>query len=88
MTNVIHTVLYTGVTSNLIVRVQQHKEKTDPDCFTAKYNCTKLVYYENFGRIEEAIAKEKRLKNWHREWKINLINEFNSHWKDLSDTLD
>ncbi len=88
MTNITHTVLYIGVTSNLIVRVRQHKEKTDPDCFTAKYNCCKLVYFENFNRIEEAISKEKRLKNWHREWKVNLFNQFNSSWKDLSGTLD
>ena len=87
MTNVTHTVLYIGVTANLYTRVQDHKNKTNPQCFTAKYNCCKLVYYENYSRIEEAIAYEKRLKNWHREWKINLINKFNPVWKDLVDEI-
>lgn len=87
MTNTTHSVLYIGVTSNLAVRVQQHKEAINAGSFTAKYKCNKLVYFENFLRIEEAIAKEKRLKNWHREWKINLINQFNPHWIDLTETL-
>ena len=83
LTNKIHTVLYTGVTSDLLNRIQQHKEKWDPDSFTAKYNCNKLVYYENFGRIEEAIAREKTIKKWKRVWKMNLISELNPHWIDL-----
>ena len=88
LTNLTHTVLYIGVTSDLLVRIQQHKQKTDPGSFTAKYNCIKLVYYETFLRIEEAILGEKRLKNWHREWKMNLINEFNPQWLDLYERLD
>src|SRR6476469_6686549 len=83
LTNKIHTVLYTGVTSDLLNRVQQHKEKWDPDSFTAKYNCNKLVYFENFGRIEEAIAREKTIKKWRREWKTDLINTMNPLWIDL-----
>lgn len=59
LTNSTHSVLYIGVTSDLYARVSEHKEKKYPDCFTAKYNCNKLVYYETFSRIEEAIAKEK-----------------------------
>jgi len=87
MTNSTHSVLYIGVTSNLAIRVQQHIQKVYPDSFTAKYNCTKLVYFESFLTIEEAIMKEKRLKNWHREWKINLIYQHNPEWRDLTDTL-
>lgn len=88
MTNISHSVLYIGVTSDLHVRVKQHKEKVYPDSFTAKYNCNRLVYFENFLRIEEAILAEKRMKNWHREWKVNLIYKFNPLWVDLFDTLD
>ena len=87
MTNVTHTVLYIGVTADLYVRVQQHKEAYNENAFTAKYNCKKLVYYEGFSRIEEAIAREKQLKKWHREWKVNLINDFNPMWKDLSEEI-
>jgi len=87
MTNVNHTVLYIGVTSNLSHRVYEHRNRVYSNSFTDKYNCTKLVYYEFFSRIEEAIAKEKQLKNWHREWKINLINSFNPYWEDLTDDL-
>jgi putative endonuclease len=82
-----HTVLYIGVTANLYFRVQEHKTKSNPDSFTAKYNCCKLVYYQSYSKIEEAISYEKRLKNWHREWKINLINQFNPYWKDLSEEV-
>ena len=59
MTNISHSVLYIGVTSDLLVRVKQHKEKTYPGSFTARYNCDMLVYFENFLRIEEAILAEK-----------------------------
>ena len=69
MTNTFNTVLYIGVTSDLFSRVSEHKTKKYPKSFTAKYNCDKLVYYEMFSRIEEAIGKEKQLKRWNREWK-------------------
>ena len=88
MANSFHTVLYIGVTSKLIARVIEHKEKFYPHSFTAKYNCNKLVYYENFSRIEEAIAREKLLKTWKREWKEKLITELNPGWKDLFDSLE
>ena len=87
MANNLHTVLYIGVTSNLYSRVNEHKEKFYPDSFTAKYNCNKLVYYESFSRIEEAIAREKTLKKWKREWKENMIIKMNPSWQDLFDTL-
>ncbi|MFI5450998.1 GIY-YIG nuclease family protein [Pedobacter sp. UC225_61] len=83
LTNFIHSVLYIGVTSELYFRSIEHKEKLYPKSFTAKYNCNKLVYYEQFSTIEEAIGKEKQLKNWRRAWKINLINSENPNWDDL-----
>lgn len=87
MANDFHTVLYIGVTSNLYARVKEHKEKFYPESFTAKYNCNKLVYYESYSRIEDAIAREKILKKWNREWKEKLIIEVNPDWKDLFDEL-
>ncbi len=87
MANYNNKVLYIGVTSDLYARVSEHKEKKHSDSFTAKYNCNKLVYYESFSRIEEAIIKEKQLKKWRREWKERLINEMNPQWIDLFETL-
>ena len=75
--------LYIGVTNNLVRRVYEHKHKLI-DGFTKKYNLTKLVFYEVFNNIEDAIHREKQLKNWHRQWKINLIDSVNKEWKDLS----
>ena len=83
LTNVHHEVLYIGVTSDLFQRIPEHINKVYPDSFTAKYNCNKLVYYETFGRIEDAIAREKVLKKWNRAWKDKLITDFNPEWKDL-----
>jgi putative endonuclease len=88
LTNYDNDVFYIGVTSNLFSRITEHKEKYYPSSFTAKYNCYKLVYFEHFMNIEEAIAKEKQLKNWKRQWKINLINNFNPTWEDLFYKLD
>jgi putative endonuclease len=83
MTNAHHTVLYTGVTSDLISRVQQHISKLHPSGFTAKYNVEKLVYYYFFPTIEEAIAEEKRIKGGSRQKKIDLIESLNPTWEDL-----
>ena len=83
MTNDSNTVLYTGVTSDLLRRIYQHKEKMDLKCFTYKYNITKLVYYESFDSIEEAIAREKQIKGGSRKKKEILINSVNPEWKDL-----
>lgn len=88
LTNFEHTVLYIGVTSELYFRIKEHKEKYYPNAFPAQYNCNLLVFFEQFDSIEEAIIKEKQLKNWKREWKINLINEFNLNWNDLFPTLE
>lgn len=64
ITNSTHTVLYIGVTSDLYSRIFEHREKKYSESFSARYNCYKLVYFEQFISIEEAIAKEKQLKNW------------------------
>jgi putative endonuclease len=86
--NKVNTVSYVGVTSNLIKRVYEHKNKL-VDSFTAKYNIDKLVYFEVFEDINNAIKREKQLKNWHREWKVNLIKQLNPTFKDLySDILE
>jgi len=64
----------------------EHKNKM-VDGFTKKYNLNKLVYFEGTTDVRSALEREKQLKNWHRSWKINLVNEFNSEWKDLSEML-
>jgi len=86
VTNKAHTVLYTGVTSNLLARIQQHRTKTYPTSFTAKYNADKLVYYKFYETIEAAIAEEKRIKGGNRQQKINMIMAVNPEWYDLYET--
>jgi putative endonuclease len=86
LTNKSNKVLYIGVTDDLKRRIYEHKNKMT-DGFTKKYNLTKLVYYEATTDVRSAIEREKQLKNWHREWKMNLIKEFNPEWKDLDEML-
>jgi len=86
MTNSSKT-LYIGVTNDLIRRVYEHKNKMI-EGFTKKYNLTKLVHFETFNQIDNAIRREKQLKNWHRQWKINLIESVNKEWKDLSNDFE
>ncbi len=86
LTNKTDKVLYIGVTNNLIKRMFEHKNKL-ADGFSKRYNLKKLVYYETTNDMQSAIRREKQLKNWHRNWKINLINEFNPKWKDLSEDI-
>lgn len=74
--------LYVGVTNDLIRRVYEHKEGI-ADGFTKKYNVKNLVYYELHEDIKTAIMKEKQMKKWNREWKIELIEKLNPEWKDL-----
>ena len=76
--------LYTGVTNNLERRVAEHKAGRTPGSFTARYNVTRLVYCEAFGDVNEAIAREKEIKQLTRKRKINLIEALNPDWKDLS----
>ena len=78
---------YIGVTSNLLNRSFQHKIKLNKDSFTAKYNVNILVHYEVYTDINNALAREKQLKNWKRQWKIELIEKDNPAWKDLFDDL-
>ena len=78
--------LYVGVTGDLLRRVREHKEKRVRG-FTARYNMTELVYFEAFGDVRLAIAREKQLKGWLRSRKIALIESFNPRWKDLSAEL-
>ena len=80
-------VLYTGVTSNLQSRIYEHKTRAHPKSFAAKYNVDRLVYYEEFHSIEEAIAREKQLKAGSRKRKLDLINNLNPEWKDLYDDI-
>ena len=74
--------LYVGVTSNLIQRAWQHKEKL-VDGFTKTYEVEKLVWFEKHENAESAIIREKRIKKWNRDWKIRLIEETNPYWNDL-----
>jgi putative endonuclease len=82
MTNTRNNVLYTGVTNDLKRRVYEHKEKL-VNGFTKKYNITKLVYYEVFNDIENAILREKQIKGGSRQKKIELISSMNKEWQDL-----
>jgi putative endonuclease len=86
MTNKNNTTLYTGVTSDLIKRVYEHKEKLVKG-FTTKYNINKLVYYEISDNIESAITREKQIKAASRQKKIDLISSINKEWKDLYDEI-
>lgn len=81
------TALYTGVTSNLPKRVNEHKYKIYPRSFSAKYNCVLLVYFQYYDTIEMAIAKEKRIKGGSRVKKILLIESMNRDWQDLTDSI-
>lgn len=78
--------LYVGATTDLINRIWEHKNNVIPS-FTAKYNVHQLVYYEVHGDIMEAARRERRLKNWCRQWKLNLIKQFNPTWRDLYDEI-
>lgn len=86
MTNKHNTVLYVGVTNNLLRRVWEHKNKLD-EGFSKQYNLGKLVYYEFFDEMIEAIKKEKQIKGGSRKKKVDLINNFNLEWIDLYETL-
>ncbi|WP_416189720.1 GIY-YIG nuclease family protein [Neisseria sp. CCUG17229] len=79
--------LYLGVTMNLRERLWQHKNGIIPDSFSSRYGVKKLVWYECFESMPVAIAREKALKKWRREWKIRLIEEDNPDWLDLSHTV-
>ncbi|MBE8719841.1 GIY-YIG nuclease family protein [Sphingobacterium pedocola] len=87
LTNVNRTVLYIGVTSDLYVRLVEHREKKYINSFTSRYNTIICVYYEFFSTIEEAINREKQIKKWRRDKKEFVINAINPEWKDLWKTI-
>ncbi|MEA1847308.1 MULTISPECIES: GIY-YIG nuclease family protein [Chryseobacterium] len=87
MTNKNNTVLYTGVTSNLPKRVNEHKKHFFELSFTSKYNIDKLIYWESFQEIGDAIYREKQIKAGSRQKKIDLINSINSEWRDLTEDI-
>ena len=86
MTNKTNDTFYIGVTNDVARRVYEHNNHLIKG-FTDKYNLEKLVYYEETSDVNSAIAREKQLKNWHRQWKINLIEKDNPYYKDLAKEL-
>ncbi len=81
-----NSVLYVGMTNNLRRRISEHKEGAGAR-FTTKYNVNRLLYYDGFQTRAQALAREKQLKNWHRDWKLNLIREFNPEMRDLFEEI-
>ena len=86
LTNFENGTLYTGITNNLLRRVYEHKNKL-AEGFTKKYELDKLVYYEVFDSVEQAILREKQIKGGSRKKKLKLINDFNKNWDDLYEKL-
>ncbi|UII24887.1 GIY-YIG nuclease family protein [Fulvivirga maritima] len=87
VSNKIRSVLYVGVTANLSARSWEHKNG-EGSFFTKKYKCTDIIYYEFFPDIESAITREKQLKKWKRDWKLELIRKFNPTLKDLYEEVE
>ena len=87
LTNNHRSVLYTGVTNDLIRRVYEHKKHLAKNSFTARYNVENLVYYESTSDVESAIAREKQIKSWNRKRKEKLIENKNPNWIDIYSTL-
>ena len=86
LANRAHGVLYVGVTADLHARLAQHSNGAGSR-FVTRYGLDRLVCAEHYNRVEDAIAREKQLKNWRREWKIDLIEAANPEWRDLRDQL-
>ncbi|MBK5255209.1 MAG: GIY-YIG nuclease family protein [Vicinamibacteria bacterium] len=87
LTNRSNKVLYVGVTASLVARLWIHSEHLNPKAFSARYNATKLVYYEAHVSMESAITREKQLKEGSRAAKVRLIQQANPQWRDLADDL-
>ena len=87
ITNRKNGVLYIGSTSDLVNRIFEHKHKMIPHSFSAKYNLDKLVYFEWFERLENMVVRERQMKEWKRDWKIQLIERNNPDWRDLYNDL-
>ncbi len=86
LTNKPYGTLYIGMTSDLLGRAYQHKNKTF-EGFSRRYSLDKIVYFEYSNDVNATVRREKQLKKWNRQWKINLIEEFNPDWKDLYENL-
>lgn len=84
ITNEHHTTLYVGITNDISTRMWEHRSKQNPRSFSAKYNLYKLVYYELFELITEAIKREKYIKGKNRKWKEDIISKMNPGWNDLT----
>ncbi|MGB3607489.1 MAG: GIY-YIG nuclease family protein [Psychroserpens sp.] len=87
ITNKPKGVLYIGETKRLKTRIYQHKNKAHPTTFSARYNIDKLVYFEEYNSESEAKLREKQMKKWNRDWKIELIEKANPDWRDLFEDL-
>ena len=87
LSNTTGTVVYFGVTKDLVRRVYEHKHHLDPNSFTSKYDVHKLVYYESTSDIRSAIEREKQLKSWNRRRKNVLVSSMNPQWEDLYDSI-
>ena len=87
LTNKSNSVLYNGVTNDLIRRGYEHRNHLDKNSISAKYNVTKLVYFEETSDVKSAIEREKQIKSWNRKSKENLINAMNPKWEDLYDSI-
>ena len=84
MSNKPNGVIYIGITDNIQERVKEHKLRVYPDSFTSKYKCDRLVYLEEFENGQEALKRERQMKKWKRAWKIELIEDQNPSWMDIS----
>jgi len=87
LANITGTVVYIGVTRDLIRRVYEHKHKLDPNSFTSKYDVHKLVYFEETSDVRAAIEREKQLKSWNRKRKNKLVESQNPRWEDLYESI-
>ena len=87
LANVTGTVVYTGVTRDVVRRVYEHKHNLDPNSFTAKYAVHKLVYFESTSSRYEAISREKQIKSWSRKRKNELVESMNPKWLDLYESI-
>ena len=87
LSNKFNTTIYTGVTRDLVRRVYEHKQHADPNSFTAKYDITKLVYYESTSDVNAAIEREKQIKGWNRKRKNKLVESKNPSWAELYDSI-
>lgn len=84
LTNKINTVLYVGMTTDVRTRLWEHREKINPKSFTARYNTSKLIYYETYQSVEEAVERERYIKGKTRKWKADLVATMNPNWNDLT----